>query len=651
MQRHDTEDSAIAQLALRRRALLIGAGQAAVLLAIAGRLRFLQVTESEPLRDLAERNRINITMLEPLRGRVFARDGTVLANNILNYRILMVREQAGDVEQVLRRLSVIVPLTEAEIRQKIEQVYTHREFVPVLVAENVSWEQVAAVAANAPALPGISTQFGSRRFYPFGPEFAHIVGYVGPVDSAERDSLRDPDPLLFLPDYQIGKTGLEKGMDRQLRGSAGNRRIEVNVQGRELRELARVDANPGADMQISIDPKLQSYASARIGANVAAAVVMNVRSGQILASTSTPAFDPNKFVSGHTVEEFELLLESPGSPLINRPMRGLYPPGSTFKMVTAIAALEAGVTTEEEEIHCDGRHELQNRNFHCWRREGHNEVDLLKSISESCDIYYYVVAERVGIEAINRTARQLGFGVRHDLPFPEVASGQLPTRSWKLENRGQQWLVGDTLNAGIGQGFVLASAMQLAVMTARLATSRQVQPRLLISNSGNPVRPQEWQPVEISQDTLDLIRRGLIAAVNDENATAYDSRSIDPSFLIAGKTGTSQVRTITEAQRRRGLPAYEDLPVRLRDHALFCGYAPYDNPEFAAAVIVEHGGSGSSVAAPIVRDLLMYANYRQIPPLEAYPPELRPRIREEQRQLRLEDSAPSLERPPGVSQA
>ena len=639
------------QRSLTRRAIMIGGAKLALLLAIAGRLRYLQVTESEQLSGLAERNRINISMLEPLRGRVFDRSGTVLADNNLNYRILIVREQAGDVELVLRKLARIIPIIEPELSNKIQEINAQREFVPVIVAENATWKQVAAVSANAPALPGISTKFGSTRHYPFGSELAHVVGYVGPVDRTEQENVRDRDPLLHVPKFQIGKTGLEKSMDRQLRGNAGNRKIEINVQGREVRELNRVDAKPGSDLQVTIDRRLQNYASARIGAAAAAAIVMNARSGHILASVSVPTFDPNKFVSGHTVAEFEQLLKTPGSPLVNRSMRGLYPPGSTFKMVTALAALESGFVDPEEEIVCDGRHEVQNRNFHCWRRNGHGKVNLRKGLSESCDVYYYQMAERVGIERINNMANRLGFGTQHELPMPDVATGKLPTKSWKLETEGQAWLLGDTLNAGIGQGFILASALQLAVMTARIATGLQVKPRMLMSVGGVPATPAKWHPLDISSVYLNLIRDGMYAVTNDKNGTAHESRSADPSFIIAGKTGTSQVRTITEETRESGIPSYEDLPTQLRDHALFCGFAPYDDPTIVAAVIIEHGGSGSKVAAPIVRDLLMRAHYGRLPPLEAYPEKQRKRIQREQLELELDNPDPDGNPIQGVTQA
>ena len=625
---------------LTRRCLILGGAQLAVLGAVGGRLGYLQITESESLSGLAERNRVNVGVLEPLRGRIFDRNGRLLAENRSNYRILIVREQSGDPEKVLRRLTRIIPMTESELQEKLEQIFAQREFVPVLVAKNATWQQVAAVSANAPALRGIKTDFGNVRHYPFGAELAHVLGYVGMVSRSEREDVRDNDPLLFLPEFRIGKTGVEKSFDRQLRGRIGNRRIEVNAEGREIRELSRVEASPGTDVQISIDRGLQRFAAARIGPFPAAAVVLNVRTGQILASVSVPAFNPNKFASGFDRGEFEQLLQTKQSPLVNRPMQGLYPPGSTFKLVTALAGLKSGAASAEQSIDCSGSHKLSNRTFHCWQKGGHGKVDLLRSLSESCDVYYYRLAESLGINRISAMAKELGLGVRYDLPIPELAVGELPTESWKYERTNQAWLLGDTLNAGIGQGFVLASALQLTVMTARIATGLKILPRLTLSVDGQASEADSWQQMEIPEAHLNLIRAGMFAAVNDAAGTAYESRSVDPVFPIAGKTGTSQVRTITEELREAGIPGHEDQPVHLRDHALFCGFAPYGAPQIAAAVIVENGGSGSKVAAPICRDLLMRTHYGRSPPLEAYPVELRPQILKERQEFPDGDSEP-----------
>ncbi len=629
-------DAVTARKLLGRRALLLGGLQGAVLLTIAGRLRYLQVTASPSLSEMAERNRISVRLLQPMRGEVFDHDGTLLAGNLLNYRVMLVREQAGDIDRVLDNLRAIIPMSDEELLARIEEISDHRTFDAVTVAENVSWQQVARVSANAPALPGISVEYGSTRTYPFGQAFAHVVGYVGPVSKKDQQSETDWDPLLHFPGFQIGKTGLERSLDRELRGSGGNRTIEVNAQGREIREVDGAEAQAGRDLRITIRSGLQTYVTARLGSEPAAVVVLDLSNDHIIASVSTPTFDPNKFISGYTESEFQQLLDTRGSPLINRPVRSVYPPGSTFKMVTALAALEAGLIGSDDEITCTGEHQTQHRTFHCWRSGGHGQVNFRKGLSESCDVYYYLLAQQVDIGPIAGMARKLGFGTRPDIPLPDVARGLIPTRDWKLENKQNPWQLGDTLNAGIGQGFVLASALQIAVMTARIATGRRSRPGLLMAIDDNPVTRSAPLPLDIGEASLEMVRDAMFAATNHRQGTAYGSRSFDSTFQIAGKTGTSQVRAISLAERRRGIRQYVDLPWKDRDHALFCGFAPFDNPRYAIAVIIEHGGSGSRVAAPIARDILMAAHYGQVPPLEAYPPELRSRILDEQKLLDLE---------------
>ena len=620
---------------------MLGCAQGAVMLVLAGRLFQLQVLESHIYRGLAEDNRINVRLLPPQRGLIYDRNGNAIALNSPNYSINIVAEEAGDLAEAMGRLSAIIPMSDEHIRKKIAEIGNRPEFLPVTVAENVTWVQVAAVSANSPALPGISADFGTTRFYPFGHEFAHLVGYVGPVSAKEREDANDDDPLLYLPQFEIGKIGVEEGLDRELRGQSGNRKIEVNVDGRVIRELERTDPQSGVNLQISIDSRLQNYMFARLGGEPASAVLLDLEDGTILAIASTPAFDPNPFVTGITHSAFNKLKEDEFSPFLNRALQGTYPPGSTFKMVTAMAALKEGLIDRDRTFFCNGEFEASGRIFHCWRKGGHGNVDLQKSLAESCDIYYYNLGQLVGIEKITETALQLGLGVRPNLPVPNIKQGLAPTKEWKQRARDAPWVIGDTLNAAIGQGFVLSSAMQIAIMVARLATGQEYEPHLVMSKGGIRVERSEIRPLALPEAHLAVVRKGMFGAVNDKKGTAYDTRSADESFLIAGKTGTSQVRAITAEERSRGLIKNEDLPWERRDHALFCGYGPYENPKFAVAVIVEHGGGGSAAAAPIGRDLLMRAHYGTVPPLEAYPKELHSRIAREQEELQIRSTDPA----------
>jgi penicillin-binding protein 2 len=463
------------------------------------------------------------------------------------------------------------------------------------------------VAANAPSLPGITPIVGTYRNYPQPHAFCHIVGYVGPVSDYDLSKTEDDDPLLRIPRFQIGKNGVEARAEHDLRGKAEIKRIEVNSVGRVMGEIDSKAGDPGKNLQLTIDNKLQRVALERISEESAAVVVMDVNSGDVLALASAPTFDPNKFVTGISVPDWKALNENKYRPLANKAVSGTYPPGSTYKMVVALAALEAGVIDANEQVRCLGHKEVYGQRFHCWRRSGHGRVDLVRSLRESCDVYFYEIAERVGIEKISAMARKLGLGIRHDLPLPAIRRGLAPTKEWKRSVKGKDWVVGDTLNAGIGQGYTLASPMQLAVMTARIAAGTMIEPRM-INTVGDDLMPVKGNtPLDINFDHLAKVQRGMFEVVNSGRGTARGSRIKLKGMEMAGKTGTSQVRRITKAERKRGVTRNEDLPWERRDHALFVAYAPYDNPKYAISVIVEHGGGGSKAAAPIAHDVMLAA--------------------------------------------
>lgn len=634
--KRSTRESADSSRKISRRALLLGGAQIGFGGLLALRMRYLQVDQADEFRLLAEENRINIRLIAPARGEIFDRHGAVIAKNEPSYRLTMVREDAGDVDEVIRRLSALVELDEEELNRALAEMKRSAPFLPVTVADRVSWEAISRVAVNAPALPGITPEVGLSRHYPLGPDFAHVTGYVGPVSDYDLSKMEDPDQLLRIPRFQIGKVGIEAKLEDQLRGKAGAKRVEVNAAGREMRELSRREGQPGTNLQLTLDHRLQSYVQARLGQESAAVVVLDCESGDILASASAPSFDPNLFVRGISVADYKELTENPYRPLANKTVQGLYPPGSTFKMVTALAALDAGVVTPEKTVYCPGHIEIANRRFHCWKRAGHGHVDMETSLRESCDVYYYDVAMQVGIDKISAMAEKLGLGQRFDIPMSAVARGRAPTKAWKQETYDQQWLIGDTANAAIGQGFVLASPLQLAVMSARIATGRAVEPRLIKTIDGieQPIRGGEV--LDVDAGLLRAVRKAMYEVSNNRRGTAYRSRIIEDAFRMAGKTGTSQVRNITAAERARGVTRNEDLPWERRDHALFVNFAPYRNPKYAVAVVVEHGGGGSTAAAPIARDVTLQALYDGDPPLEAYPTADRSKVKAQQERLKRE---------------
>ncbi|MFC2966564.1 penicillin-binding protein 2 [Acidimangrovimonas pyrenivorans] len=627
------------QRRISRRALMLGGAQAAVVAALGLRMRYMQVEEAKQYRMLADENRINIRLIPPARGLIFDRNGILLAGNEQNYSVVIVREDAGDVPAVLNKLSELIPLSQDDIDRTLKEIKRRSPFVPITVADRLSWDDLARVAVNAPALPGVSPAVGLSRHYPLDKDFAHVVGYVGPVSERDLQRQEDPDPLLQIPKFQIGKVGVEAKEETILRGKAGTKRIEVNAVGRVMRELDRTESTPGSNVQLTIDAALQNYVQARLAGESASAVVMDVQTGALVAIGSAPSFDPNKFVRGISSKDYNALMQNDHRPLLDKAVTGTYPPGSTFKIVSALAALHAGKLDPQETIYCPGYVELGGRRFHCWKHGGHGKVDLQRSLAESCDVYYYEVAQRVGIEAISAMADSLGLGIRHDLPLSGIASGLNPTKKWKQQRRHSDWLIGDTLNAAIGQGYVLSSPLQLAVMAARVATGRAVEPRLIQSIDGIDQTAGAVPALDLAAGALSGVRQGMFGVVNGRHGTARSARIDLDNLRMAGKTGTSQVRNITAAERARGVIRNEDLPWNRRDHALFVCYAPFDAPRYSVSVVIEHGSSSHN-AAVIARDIMLQALYGKLPPLTAYPAHQRKKIEEEQKALQLRQLAP-----------
>ena len=615
-----------------RRGLLVGGLQLGFCGLLAWRMHHLQVEKADSFRLIADENRINIRLIPNQRGEIYDRNGVKLAGNEASYKITMVAEDAGDISLILERLSKIIKLSPEDINRSKAELDRSAKFLPVTIVDRLERDDIAKIAVNAPMLPGINPEIGFSRTYPLGEIFAHVVGYVGPVSSRDLELREDPDPLLRIPRFQIGKVGIERELETTLRGKAGIKRVEVNALGRVMREIERKEGSKGANLKLTLDTNLQAYVRARLGTESASVVVLDCKSGEILAICSSPAYDPNKFVRGISFNDYGILRDDNHRPLASKTVQDAYPPGSTFKMVTVLAALEAGIIDHREKIRCNGHVEVSSRKFHCWKRDGHGNVDLVKSLRESCDVYYYELAQRVGIEKIAEVARVLGLGKSFNIEMSAVTSGIVPDKLWKQNARSREWVVGDTVNSSIGQGYVLSSPLQLAVMMARIATGNEILPKLIKSINGfeSDAVPGE---LSLNKNNLKLIRKALFEVTNDKRGTAYHSRVLDNKSKIIGKSGTSQVRNISTVERTLGVLENKDLPWDQRDHALFVNYAPYDDPKIAVSVVVEHGGSGSTVAAPIARDITLQAIYKGTPPITAYPVEDRARIYNQQRDL------------------
>lgn len=597
-----------------RRAALLAGGKLALFSTLAARMYYLQVIESERYRTLAEDNRINLRLLAPPRGRILDRNGIAIATNQQNYRLIIITERVPDVAGTLDRLSRIIELGEHDRRRVLRDVRRQRGFVPVTIRENLEWEEVARVEINTPDLPGVHIEVGQTRFYPYDHSVAHLIGYVGAVAAKEQTG----DPLLELPSFRVGKNGVEKIHDVRLRGRAGRSEVEVNALGRVIRELSRREGQPGDEVRLSLDMEIQALAAKRLGEESGAVVVMDIHSGEILTLVSTPGFDPNAFNKGISRDYWQELMKNERAPLTNKAIAGQYAPGSTFKLVVALAALESGLVTPEHRTFCMGHVSLGSVRFHCWKKQGHGGLDMVGGIQHSCDVYFYDIARRVGVDRIAEMGKRLGLGHVLNIDLPGERPGVMPSRDWKRAVLNQPWHPGETLIAGIGQGFVLSTPLQLAVMTARIANgARAVTPRLTraepaavpVAGQAGPGEadepPEPFAPLGIAPEHLDVVRRGMIAVSNDQRGTAFRARIRQKGWEIAGKTGTSQVRRISLAERETGVRKNEDLPWRERDHALFVAYAPAHAPKYAIAVLVEHGGGGSAVAAPIARDVMI----------------------------------------------
>ena len=628
-------DPAISARSMVRRGVLIFALQGIFVAGLAARMRFLQIDQADQYRLLAEENRINVRLVPPSRGLIYDRDGLLIASNVQNYRAVIIREDVENLESLLNNLQTLLKISDEKKQAIRKLVLKHSPFVPITVLNNLSWSNVAKISVNAPVLHGLTADVGLNRHYPRGADYAHLLGYVGPVSDFDLKKRDDNDPLLKIPRFQIGKTGVEAKLERALRGNAGTKRIEVNAKGRVIRELSRQESSPGQSVQMTIDTGLQNFALARLGKKSASAVVMRVDNGDLLSMASSPSFDTNLFVEGISTNDYAALRDNEFRPLADKSVQGIYPPGSTFKMVIALAALDEGLIRPNEKIRCDGHIELADRKFHCWKRLGHEEITLTEALEQSCDVFFYDLALRVGIEKITQMAKRLGIGIKHNLPLSGVARGLSPTKNWKLKTQGESWVLGDTLNVGIGQGYVLASPLQLAVMAARIASGKVVEPRIIKRVNGVEQKIPNQLKLDIDPNALGIIRSGMYEVSNGIKGTARKSKIAISEISMAAKTGTSQVRNITSKERATGVIPNEKLPYNRRDHALFVGFAPYNQPKYAIAVVVEHGGGGSKVAAPIARDIMLRALYEKIPPLEAYPEEQRAKIAKRLKNLKL----------------
>ena len=597
-----------------RRAVLVAGGQSLLLATLAGRLYYLQIVEADKYATLADENRINLRLLSPPRGQIVDRFGFGLADNRQNYRVSLIADQVADVTATLDAVAVLIPLGDSDRRRVAREIRSKHSFVPVAIRENLGWDEMARIEVNAPELAGVSIEQGLTRDYPLGDMASHVIGYVAPV--AEKDLTGDP--LLELPDFRIGKSGVEKQHDLELRGNAGTTQVEVNAYGRVVREISRDEGSPGKEIALTLDAEIQQFAAQRcVAEGSVACVVMDAPTGEILALVSTPGYDPAAFSAGLTSAMWNELLRDPLNPLTNKAVSGAYAPGSTFKPMVALAALEFGISPETR-VTCPGHFSLGDSVWHCWRKQGHGTLDMRGGIKNSCDVYFYEMARRLGIDRFAAMAKRFGLGATLGIDMPGEKGGLIPTRDWKLATFGIPWQPGENISCGIGQSYITTTPLQLATMVARLVTNKRIVPRLTreagIMKADQALTEPGFEAMGVAQKDLSVVLDGMYAVVNEAGGTAYAERIKDPTMAMGGKSGTAQVRHITQAEHEHGVPKAKQVPWLERDHALFVSFAPVGAPRYVCAAVVEHGGEsaggGSAVAAPICADILVEVQKR-----------------------------------------
>ena len=574
-----------------------------------GRLFYLQILQGDRFLVLAEKNRTALHLTMPDRGKIYDRNGVILAQNKRVFQAVLIKEQTDDYKRTLSNFKKLIPMTDEEEEEVLKKIRFKRPFMPVQVKDNLSQEQVILIHLNAPLLEGIQIEETMIRTYPFKDLTSHFLGYVSLLNDRDKDV---EDKWFDLAGYRIGRTGLENSMESVLRGEPGFKKTEINAMGRTVSLMEEGDSVAGQDLHLTIDIGLQKVASDALGKEAGTAILVDIHSGDILAFVSTPSFDPNLFLAPISQKEWNKLMNNQKKPLQNKALTGTYSPGSVFKLVVALAGLESGDISAHKKVTCDGATQLGNQKFHCWKKDGHGALTLQEALQHSCDVYFYETAQKIGVEKIVATAKKLGFGEAVQTELNIDKTGLLPNAEWKEKNKNDAWRMGDTLNLSIGQGFLLATPLQLVRMVAAIAGDGTLSDLHFIQNNVE----QKQKSSLFKSSHLRLIRAGMYDVVNKEKGTAYASRFTQGGKKMAGKTATTQVRRISLKEREEGLKQQKDMQWESRDHALFAAYAPTDKPRYAVIVVVEHGGSGSAAAAPVGAKILKEALNLQDKPVK-----------------------------------
>lgn len=574
---------------ISRRAFLIGTGQLTLFSLLAVRMLYMQLFESDKYRILSEKNRISFILLPPIRGQIYDIVGNIIATNHTCFRLLLDTTISTDYKKELELIFDILKLSEEQqilIKQRIKKTRRH---IPVLILDDLNWQQISLIEEQKPQINAVFVDVGSSRFYNFSEAMSHVIGYMGLVNEQEKQEIK----VSNLGDFNIGKSGIEKYYENQLRGKFGYKQIEVNALGKQVREITNVSSEQGTDIHLNIDAKLQQEIMPSLNAQGCTAIVTDVTNGSLLLLAVSPTFEANNFTK-LSKNYWQSLVNNPYKPLINKAVQSTYPPGSVFKMITILAGLEAGIKPDRV-FHCTGASLFGSNSFRCWNHHGHGAVDMYKAIQHSCNTYMYEISRLIGHNKILNMAKRFGFGTKTGIDLAGEAGGFVPSEAWKKKRFNSKWTIGDTLNLSIGQGFLLATPMQLArFVTAIASDGKLYTPRIAKAEA-------EFINIDINQEYLNLLKEGMYKAVNTEGGTAYYSRILEEKYQLAGKTGTAQVQSKANM--------YDDLSRDTitwgkRNHAIFMGFAPYHLPRYSILVYVDHGGGGGRMAAPIASKIM-----------------------------------------------
>ena len=597
-------DSATKLNSLNRRMFILATAKIIILGGIVSRLFFLQVKENKKYLTLSDKNRIREWKLPPIRGEFQDYFGNTIAGNFEAYQLHIIPEEVEDFRYVIYRVKELLELSDKQFKKIVKKKNEIKPWETLIVADNLSWEKFSKINNHLYDLNGVKPVISISRDYPYKENFTHILGYVSQAN--ENDLLTNENiKEKFVPGLKVGKTGLEKSFEQKLIGSNSVERYEVNAYGRRISQLAFQKGDKGETIKLTIDTKIQELTNELLKEKAGSICVMDIYTGAIIAMHSSPSFDPNSFVFGISQDEWQLIRNNPMKPLVNKSLSGNYSPGSTIKPIVALSALENEIIKPDFTVQCKGHKnplELYGQTYHCWKKEGHGFVNLREAMKQSCDTYFYEVARRLGVDRLSVTAKKFGLGqkVFKDV-FDNEKSGLVPNTEWKKNALGRNWVLGETIITGIGQGFIQTTPIQLCLMTAQIANGGyKVYPKIVANDK--KLYADKFTPLFKNSRNIKIIQDAMFSSTNEVRGTSYRSRLDDPKYRFAGKTGTSQVKKITERDRELDLKTFQ-IPYEERDHALYVAFGPYKSPRYALSIIIEHGGSGGTVAAPLAKEL------------------------------------------------